>query len=208
MFFKKFIPADQYRQPSGWLGFLMHKVLDKENSIENDWAINLLAIKPSDIVLEIGFGPGRTLKKIADLASEGHVAGIDFSRRMLISATKLNKKDINIGLVKLILGDAVALPYPNNFFNKIISVYVIYFWQDPVTVLREAHRVLRPGGKIAVLLSAKSAMSTTPLLRNKIFKMYDETELKDIFITAGFRDVVIENKKIRNSEKLCVLATK
>ena len=49
-----------------------------------------------------------------------------------------------------VLGDALALPFPDESFAGVVALYVLYFFEEPALVAREALRVLRPGGRFAV----------------------------------------------------------
>ena len=81
--------AQQFRQPTGFLGRLAGFFF-RINLEGIEWTINLLAIQPTDHVLEIGFGPGHGIQQAARLAAQGRVAGVDFSETMLKQASRLN----------------------------------------------------------------------------------------------------------------------
>jgi protein-L-isoaspartate O-methyltransferase len=114
--------AQQFRQPTGFLGRLAGFFF-RINLEGIEWTINLLAIQPSDHVLEIGFGPGHGIQQVARLAAQGRVAGVDFSETMLQQASRLNAAAIEAGRVELRLGDASALPYPDNTFHKVFATW-------------------------------------------------------------------------------------
>jgi ubiquinone/menaquinone biosynthesis C-methylase UbiE len=135
--------AQQFRQPTGLVGRLVG-FLFRINREGIDWTMEQLEIQPTDHVLEIGFGPGYGIQRAASLATQGRVAGVDFSQTMLEQATRRNAVAIDEGLVELCLGDATALLYPDNTFHKVFATNVIYFWTDPLANLRELHRVMKP----------------------------------------------------------------
>ncbi|HEY6973315.1 MAG TPA: class I SAM-dependent methyltransferase, partial [Nitrospiraceae bacterium] len=128
--------AQQFRQPAGWVGRLAGFFF-RINREGIDWTINLLEIQPTDHVLEIGFGPGHGIQQAASLATQGRVAGVDFSHTMLEQASQHNAMAIDSGLVELCLGDATSLLYPENTFHKVFATNVIYFWSDPLVNLQE-----------------------------------------------------------------------
>lgn len=200
--------AKQYRRPTGTAGKAMAKIFDRENKKQNNWTISLLKIKPTDYVLEIGFGSGRSIKRIARLAPEGFIAGIDFSKIMLDEAVKRNKKSIKTGLVDLKLGDASSLPYPDNYFDKVFAVYVIYFWPKPIKILKEIHRVLKTKGRVAVYLSFKETLVKIPFTQTGIFKSYTKKELRTMFGKAGFKNISLREKTFKSDDGICVIANK
>ena len=99
---------------------------------ENMWSVSLLTIEPTDSVLEIGFGAGATIQKIAASANEGYVAGVDFSHTMVRVALKRNSKAVKAGRVKLKYGNATSLPFEEAVFDKVLSIHSLYFWPDPL----------------------------------------------------------------------------
>jgi len=62
--------------------------MERGNARMNELAIEALEVQRADTVLEIGFGPGAALQQIADLASEGSVAGVEPSQTMIREATR------------------------------------------------------------------------------------------------------------------------
>ena len=89
MFMVKLIPSSvlsrQARKPSGIIGrYLMTKVFNAGNSDLNSFAKETLDIKIDDRILEIGFGPGILIKEMAEIATKGHVEGVDFPREEVV----------------------------------------------------------------------------------------------------------------------------
>lgn len=117
-----------------------------------------MAVEPGEIILEIGFGTGYALSRIAaKTGGNGKVCGIDISPKMLeLTKAKLIKKKIP-GQVKLICGDAVRLPYPDNRFDAVFMSFTLELFDIPEIplVLKEAKRVLKPGGRLIVLSTSK-----------------------------------------------------
>jgi SAM-dependent methyltransferase len=135
-------------QPHGLLGRLLGHLWVHETAALNDQTIALLAAQPGDAVLEIGCGPGRT---VATLAVHGaRVTGVDPSPTMLAQARRRSARAIRTGQVDLLTGHASALPAPDQSFECALTVHTIYFWPDLHAGLREIHRILVPGGRVAI----------------------------------------------------------
>jgi SAM-dependent methyltransferase len=81
------------------------------------WVTELLAIGPSESVLEVGFGPGVVIQRLSNLA--GHVAGIDPSQEMVQQARTRNAEAIRSGRVELRHGSVESLPFDSNTFDKV-----------------------------------------------------------------------------------------
>jgi ubiquinone/menaquinone biosynthesis C-methylase UbiE len=122
----------------------------RETAAHNDAALMALALRPTDRVLEIGYGHGRTLEQLAAAVPSGFVAGLDHSREMFETASRRCRRLIKTGQLELRVGDSRALPYPDAHFDKVLSVHTLYFWNEPTAHLREVHRVLDPGGSCVI----------------------------------------------------------
>ena len=177
----------QFRRPTGIVGRIIGNRMAQQHEPENAWTVSLLSIQPTDHVLEIGFGPGTTIQRLASLASEGYVAGIDLAPAMIQLARKRNAASIQAGRVDLAYGDAAKLPYSENSFDKALSIHCLYFWTDPLQVLREIQCVLKPGGKLVVTLLPKEKWpgdgQGTPECR-----VYRGEDVAKLMLAAGFSD--------------------
>ncbi len=199
--------ALQFRRPSGFLGRVVG-FLFRVNREGNEWTLGLLEVQPTDHVLEVGFGPGLAIQKAAALASRGKVAGVDFSEAMLKQARKRNAAAIAAGRVELTLGDAAALPYPNDSFDKVFAANVVYFWKDPLANLNELRRVLKPGGRLALYLIAKEDMAKFKFTQTGVYTLYAGEDVVRLFVQAGFRRARFETKAERLRTGVCALAEK
>lgn len=141
----------QFGRPRGLLGYAAGYIMaHRPSNLErNDWALSLLEIKSSDRILEVGFGPGIAAGKAGVKAAE--VVGIDRSPLMLCQAGRRNEELIERGKLKLMLGSVETLTPEIGLFDKIYSVNVVHFWNDPIAVFHRLRNVLKPGG---VLLTA------------------------------------------------------
>src|SRR5262249_8973804 len=151
---KRFI-AGQFRDPTGLCGRIVGALMARGNRRAATWTVSLLDILSTDDVLEVGFGPGVAIGHVSAKADKGRVSGVDNSATMVAVARKRNAAAVAAGHVDLRYGDAAALPYPGNVFDKVYSIHCIYFWANPVHALQELRRVLRPGGTVAVTILPK-----------------------------------------------------
>ena len=118
-----------------------------------DRSFKALAPKPDEHVLEIGFGTGHNLLRIAKaVGSTGRVYGIDLAENMVTTTRKMLKKSGQLNLVDLRCGDAEQLPYESESMDAVITNFTLELFDTPniQVVLDEAHRVLRHEGRIVV----------------------------------------------------------
>src|SRR5262245_6420533 len=101
--------AQQSRRPSGLLGRLIGSIMAKETAAANDATIAALAVQPTDRILEIGFGHGRTLERVARQLTAGFAAGVDLSETMVRMAARRCRDLITDGRVILHQGDSTRL---------------------------------------------------------------------------------------------------
>jgi SAM-dependent methyltransferase len=149
------VPVGRYlsRQaacPHGLIGRLIAWNWIREIAAVNDTAIELLAARPGERICEIGFGPGRTLARLA--ASGAQVIGVDVSAAMVTVAGRRNAAAVAAGQIRLVGGDGTALPVDDGALDGVLSVHSVYFWPDPAAVLAEVRRALRPGGRLVLAL--------------------------------------------------------
>jgi ubiquinone/menaquinone biosynthesis C-methylase UbiE len=196
----------QLRKPEGILGMLAGPLMNLANRQLNNWTIDLLDIKPTDHVLELGFGPGLGICKVAAIATEGSVAGVDFSELMVRKARNRNAAAISAGRVDLKHGDVSSLPYDDQTFDKVIAVQLIYFCQPPHLFLKESRRVLKPGGKIAVSFIAKDDMAKYKFTKTGVFALYTGQDALKLLTEAGFAQAHFEIKTVRPGMGICAIA--
>ncbi len=118
--------------------------------------LELAAIQNGEEVLEVAVGTGLAFQRILKSNPSGRNEGIDLTEAMVIRA---NKKAAKSGLnaYHLKIGDAYELDFPDDSFDVLINNYMFDLLpqQDFLTVLQEFKRVLRPGGRLAIVNMTK-----------------------------------------------------
>lgn len=212
MILTKLLPSrvlsKQARKPTGVIGrYLMPKIFDNSNADLNVFVKEQLDIQPTDYVLEVGFGTGKLIGEIADVATQGVVEGIDYSTTMYSRASKSNQKYVLNGRVKLRVGDGKQLPYPNDAFDKVCCVNTLYFWKEPHAYFKEIFRVTKSGGKVAIGFRDDEQMSRLNL-SSDIFSVYSTSKVIEMLTGASFVDTRLHDKAGSPFLSYCAVAIK
>jgi SAM-dependent methyltransferase len=134
----------------------------------DDRVAELLAPAPTDRLLEVGFGPGTTLARLARSVPAGRVVGVDPSIVMFRQAERRNRAAIDAGRAELHVARAERLPFGDACFDKALTLHSLGHWAAPDRGLAELHRVLKPGGVLVVGLRAGHATETIESTRATI----------------------------------------
>ena len=110
-----------------------------------------LAPEPGERVLDIGSGPGlMAVELAAAVGSEGRVDGVDVSDSMLAIANEQPRAEASAPIT-FTVAEALALPFAGESFDVVVSTQVYEYVHDMPAALAQAHRVLKPGGRIVIL---------------------------------------------------------
>ncbi|HCQ57338.1 MAG TPA: bifunctional demethylmenaquinone methyltransferase/2-methoxy-6-polyprenyl-1,4-benzoquinol methylase UbiE, partial [Sulfitobacter sp.] len=112
-----------------------------------DW----LAPRPGQKLLDVAGGTGDVSFKFLGRAGHGHATVLDLTEPMLVEGRKRAEADSLTGSLDWVVGDAMALPFPDNTFDVYTISFGIRNVTRPQEALNEAYRVLRPGGRLMVL---------------------------------------------------------
>jgi ubiquinone/menaquinone biosynthesis C-methylase UbiE len=179
----------------------MGRLMNRHNAKMNAFAVQQLEVGPSDRVLEIGFGGGVTLPSLLDGAS--FVGGIDPSREMVERARASFLAEVAAGRADFREGSVEAIPFAAASFHKACTVNTVYFWRSLVAGFAEIHRVLTPGGRVAVGFLPKEWMDRLGHPAD-IFKSRTSEEIVAALSVAGFKQVYVERPELATHWKVAV----
>ena len=148
--------ARQLTHPTGVFGRVIGLLMDRHNARMNAFAVEDLAPRPTDRVLEIGFGGGVALRPFVQ--SGAFVAGVDRSSTMVERAQAIYAKAVAAGRADFQQGTVEALPFEAASFGKALTVNTVYFWPSLDKGFAEIHRVLAAGGRLVVGFLPKERM--------------------------------------------------
>ncbi len=162
----------------------------------------LAELRPGEVVLDLGSGGGiDVLLSARRVGPTGKAYGLDMTDEMLALAEE-NKRKAGLANVEFLKGEIENIPLPDNSVDVIISNCVINLSADKDRVLREAFRVLKPGGRLAVSDIVTRGEIPADLRRNVelwvgcIAGALDQEEYLAKLRGAGFREASIEPTRV------------
>jgi arsenite methyltransferase len=175
----------------------------------------LAELKPGEVVLDLGSGGGIDVLLSAKRVSPGGKAyGLDMTDEMLALA-RGNQKKAGVQNVEFLKGEIESIPLPENSVDVIISNCVINLSADKDSVLREAFRVLKPGGRFGVSDVVTRGEVPEEIRKNMLLWVgcvagaLEEDEYRAKLAAAGFQSIEIEPTRIyRAEDALSFLADK
>ena len=114
------------------------------------WAVDILDVQPSDVILEIGCGYGHSIPLICEQLSTGKLTAIDRSAKMASAASESNKEFIESGRAEILNCDLLDHALPASSFDKVFLFNINVFWMDPASELAEIRRLLKPDGRLFI----------------------------------------------------------
>jgi len=169
----------------------------------------LAELRPGEIVLDLGSGGGIDILLSAKrVGPTGKAYGLDMTDEMLALA-RANQKKAGAENVEFLKGTIENIPLPDNMVDVVISNCVINLSGDKDRVLREAFRVLKPGGRLAV--SDVVIRGEVPPEIRKSMELWvgcmagalQESEYREKLSAAGFASIGVEPTRVYRAEEAC-----
>jgi ubiquinone/menaquinone biosynthesis C-methylase UbiE len=183
----------QCRKPRGWVGRFYAWLMGVRHAGVTTWGLSHLVVGPHFAILDVGCGGGAAVERLAAIATQGRVRGIDYSTASIATAQARNRTAIAEGRVEIQQASVSALPFGERTFDLVTAVETHYYWPEPATDLREILRVLKPGGHLAIIAETYrgqtfGALMYIPMMLLRARYLTVEEHLQ-LFVSAGFSDV-------------------
>ena len=176
--------------PSGPLGWVATWQMAFEHRRAYATMARELDLQPDDVLLDVGCGSAAFLERHA--AHVRHVAGLDSSEIPVGMARRRLADRIAAGTAEIVLGDAMAMPWPDDRFSVVTSYVLLEYVPDPLKALSEMHRVLRPGGRAVLSLGFPIKDASLSGTKNAWgLWRWSEADARRLMEEAGFGDVVV-----------------
>jgi arsenite methyltransferase len=162
----------------------------------------LAQLSPGEVVLDLGSGGGiDVLLSAQRVGATGKAYGLDMTDEMLALANE-NKRTARAENVEFLRGEIENIPLPDNSVDVVISNCVINLSADKDRVLREAFRVLKPGGRFAISDVVTRGEISDDIRRSVLLWVgcvagaLDENEYRAKLTAAGFGEITIEPTRV------------
>ena len=179
---------EQSIKPKGQIGKLMLKMMNIAHKRIFTFGIENLNVFDDCKLLDLGFGGGMALKLLSKKFNRIKLFGVDFSEEALKTGTKNNRKDIDCGKIVLLQADIEKIPFPDDYFDIITAFQTHYHWQDLDGKVQEIYRVLNRNGQFVIVAEKYK-------INYHMEKYQTESELKELFITTGLRQIEYKETK-------------
>src|SRR5260370_21618558 len=177
--------AEHARNARGLLGRIIAFIMARETWSQNLRVMKALEIDQNDLIPDVGCGHGRSLTELAARAWSGRVVGAAPSELMVEIAAQRNRPLIEAGHVDVVLATVESLPFPDDSFNKVLCVHVIYFWNDLDASVHEIVRVLKPGGRLGLLFRTRADPAAVASFPPEIYRFPALAEGKEALAQAA-----------------------
>ncbi len=182
----------QSKKPRGRFGRLLARAMNLGHSGLTRWGLGFIDIVSDVDVLDIGCGGGRTVERLAGIATDGKVTGIDYSPDAVVVAGKKNRALINKGRVEIFQGSVSSMRFSDGAFGLITAVETHYFWPDFRNDLKEVFRVTKQNGQLllvgAVYKNKKYERRNQRIVDAIGMTYLSIEELREVLIGVGFTE--------------------
>jgi len=155
-----------------------------------DWGLGQISIENHRTILDVGCGGGRTVTKLAAIATEGKAYGVEYSEESVGASKRTNAHWIALGRVEIRYGSVSHLPFSDGMFDLVTAVETHFWWPNlPGDMLILIAEIYKGANTMAAKLSEKYASRTAMTLLSV-------DEHRELFTNAGYSNVqVIEERR-------------
>jgi SAM-dependent methyltransferase len=201
---------NQVRKPDRWVGRFFVWIMNMSHSGVTNWGLGHVRVGEEFTILDVGCGGGRTIEKLAALASRGMVYGVDYAKGSVAASRGRNAGLIEAGRVEITEASVSQLPFAEGKFDLVTAVETQYYWPDLVGDMKEILRVLKPGGMLVVIAESYGKGKYDAVL-GPVMKLLRSANLsieehRELFAKAGYTE--IQTFEERSKSWFCAVGRK
>ncbi len=198
------------KRPEGVLGEQTILRMNESHAELTAWGLSHIDVGDDAVILDVGCGGGKALKRLSGRAKNGRLFGVDYSETSVGVARRENEADIAGGKMEIIHGSVSDLPFRDGMFDIVTTVESYYFWPDLAHDFREVRRVMKDGGVFAIIAEMYNHKNQSEEDKYivKTLEMHNNTpgELENMLLGAGFAKVTVDTDE--ENGWLCAIAEK
>ena len=203
--------ARQCRRPSDRAGRTVLQRMNVSHVAVTQWGLSHVAIGEDLTILDVGCGGGRTVDRLASIATRGKVYGVDYSEASVATARETNERAITEGRVDIEQASVSRLPFPDATFDLVTAVETHYYWPDLPRDVREVMRVLKRGGRFLIIAETYRGRRNDWLYRPTMTLVLRAAYLtpaqhRELLVDAGYADVQVFEEK--SEGWICAIGTR
>jgi ubiquinone/menaquinone biosynthesis C-methylase UbiE len=186
----------QLKKPTGEIGIIVAENMNVANEQLYDFVLSQITFNDNAGILEIGCGNGKFVSKLFDANSDIHLTVVDYSDVMCNETMVVNKSYINDNKLVVRCEDAIAMSFPDESFDMVVTLNTVYFWVQLEQQLNEIKRVLKKDGLLIIGYRPKSVMKDFPSTQ-EVFNLYEPEDLQLLLKQNGF-EIIKEVRQTAN----------
>lgn len=171
--------------------------MNNRYSLLSTWGLSHVFFQRKRLVLDVGCGGGKNLKRLLNQSKNINAIGVDQSSESVKTSTRKNRRAVKSGRLQVVQGSVEALPFASNLFDLVTAIESVHFW-DIEKGVSEVYRTLKKGGQFLIVNETQTSDGLGAYLAEVGFKVYTKQQLESYLKKAGFSKIrtdVNENGK-------------
>lgn len=171
--------------------------MNNRYSLLSTWGLSHVFFQRKRLVLDVGCGGGKNLKRLLNQSKNFNAIGVDQSSESVKTSTRKNRRSVKSGRLQVVQGSVEALPFASNLFDLVTAIESVHYW-DIEKGVSEVYRTLKKGGQFLIVNETQTSDGLGAYLAEVGFKVYTKQQLESFLKKAGFSKIrtdVNENGK-------------
>ena len=171
--------------------------MNNRYSLLSTWGLSHVFFQRKRLVLDVGCGGGKNLKRLLNQSKNINAIGVDQSSESVKTSTRKNRRAVKSGRLQVVQGSVEALPFASNLFDLVTAIESVHYWNIEKGV-SEVYRTLKKGGQLLIVNETQSSDGLDEYLAEIGFKVYTAKQLENFLKQTGFKKIrtdVNENGK-------------
>lgn len=171
--------------------------MNNRYSLLSTWGLSHVFFQRKRLVLDVGCGGGKNLKRLLNQSKNINAIGVDQSSESVKTSTRNNRRAVKSGRLQVVQGSVEALPFASNLFDLVTAIESVHYWNIEKGIA-EVYRTLKKGGQFLIVNETQTSDGLGAYLAEVGFKVYTKQQLESYLKKAGFSKIrtdVNENGK-------------